>query len=184
MAENNVSNTPRVELEITQDTESWGKMVLELDAAKAPITAKNFLSYVDEGYYDGTIFHRVISDFMIQGGGFISMTKEKTAGLHEPIQNEAANGLKNRRGTIAMARTADPHSATSQFFINVADNAFLDYPGQDGWGYCVFGQLIEGLDVMHRIEDVETRKNPAMGGEQSLPLKPPMIKKAQCIKAD
>jgi len=140
---------PRVVIET-----SMGKITVELDPAKAPITAENFLKYVDDGFYDGTIFHRVISTFMIQGGGLEPGLKERRAG--DPIQNEAANGLKNLRGTLAMARTSAPHSASSQFFINVKDNAFLDYPGQDGWGYCVFGKVIDGMDVADKIKDVPT----------------------------
>jgi len=171
---------PRVELEIALGDESWGSMIIELDREKAPITVANFLQYVDEGYFDGTIFHRVIPNFMIQGGGFVSPTQEKGSG-HAPIQNEAKNGLQNKRGAIAMARTGDPHSATSQFFINVTDNDFLDYPGQDGWGYCVFGQTVEGLEVMDRIKNVETKPNTLMGGEDSLPVDPPMIKTARQV---
>lgn len=134
---------------------NFGAIVVELDPVKAPISVKNFLSYVDEKFYDGTIFHRIIPTFMIQGGGMLpGMTQKPT---HAPIQNEAKNGLKNTRGTIAMARTNAPHSASSQFFINVVDNAFLDYPGQDGWGYCVFGKVVEGMDVVDKIKDVQTR---------------------------
>lgn len=136
----------------------------------------NFLKYVDSGYYDGTIFHRTIPTFMIQGGGFVSNTEQKTKGLLPPIQNEAKNGLKNKRGSIAMARTGDPHSATSQFFINVNDNSPLDYPSRDGWGYCVFGRVVEGMDVVDKIKNVETKPNPMMGGEPSQPINPPVIK--------
>ncbi len=133
---------------------SLGTMVAELDPKKAPESVKNFLQYVDDNYYDGTIFHRVIKDFMIQGGGFtINMTRKPT---RESVQNEAKNGLKNKRGTLAMARTSDPHSATGQFFINHRDNAFLDYPGQDGWGYAVFGKLVSGEDVLDKIAAVKT----------------------------
>ncbi len=135
-------------------TTSMGAVTIELDEASAPQTVANFLGYVDDGFYDGTVFHRVIPNFMIQGGGFEpGMTQKRT---REPVQNEANNGLKNECGTIAMARTADPHSATAQFFINVTDNGFLDYPGQDGWGYCVFGKVVEGMDVVDRIKDVAT----------------------------
>ncbi len=133
---------------------SQGNIILELDKEKAPKTVENFLSYVDEGFYSGTIFHRVIKDFMIQGGGFTpDMKKKKT---HDPVQNEAKNGLKNKRGTIAMARTSAPHSATAQFFINHKDNDFLDYPSRDGWGYCVFGKVVEGMDVVDAIADQKT----------------------------
>jgi cyclophilin family peptidyl-prolyl cis-trans isomerase len=127
---------------------------VEVDEAKAPISAKNFLQYVDEGFYDGVIFHRVISGFMIQGGGFTSQMQQKKT--RETIQNEAANGLKNLRGTLAMARTSAPHSASAQFFINHKDNAFLDYPGSDGWGYAVFGRVVAGMDVVDKIAAVQT----------------------------
>jgi peptidyl-prolyl cis-trans isomerase B (cyclophilin B) len=133
---------------------SFGDIRIELDEEKAPRTCANFRQYVEDGFYDGTIFHRVIDGFMIQGGGFQpGMIEKPTRG---PIENEAANGLSNRVGTIAMARTMEPHSATAQFFINVSDNTFLDYPGQDGWGYCVFGRVTEGLDVVEKIKGVDT----------------------------
>ncbi|MFQ5804910.1 MAG: peptidylprolyl isomerase [Phycisphaerae bacterium] len=171
-------NRPRVAFEIVQGEEDWGQIVLELDADKALKTVENFLRYVDGKFYDGTIFHRVIPDFMIQGGGYAAPNEAKTKGLRDPVENEAASGLKNLRGTIAMARTNEPHSATSQFFINVQDNAILDHPGNDGWGYCAFGQVIEGLHVVDRIKDVETTENPQMG-EKSQPINPPVIKKAR-----
>ncbi len=133
---------------------NFGTISLELDHENAPITAANFEQYVKDGFYDGTIFHRVINGFMIQGGGMTPGMNEKPT--REPIQNEANNGLKNDRGTIAMARTMEPHSASSQFFINVSDNAFLNYPGQDGWGYCVFGRVVEGMDVVDKIKGVQT----------------------------
>ena len=128
--------------------------MLELDEAKAPLTVANFLAYVDSGFYNDTIFHRVISGFMIQGGGLTAdLTKKET---RDPVQNEAKNGLKNMRGSIAMARTGDPHSATAQFFINHRDNANLDYPSFDGWGYAVFGKVSDGMDVVDAIADVRT----------------------------
>jgi cyclophilin family peptidyl-prolyl cis-trans isomerase len=133
---------------------SLGEIELLLDADKAPATVENFLRYVDEGFYDGTIFHRVISGFMIQGGGFTPDLVRKPT--HAPVTNEAKNGLKNERGTIAMARTSDPHSATAQFFINHADNASLDYPSRDGWGYAVFGRVVGGMETVDRIADVYT----------------------------
>lgn len=133
-----------------------GKIKIELDAEKAPKTVENFLSYVQSGHYDGTIFHRVIDGFMIQGGGFEPGMKQKTT--NEPIENEAKNGLKNEAYTVAMARTSAPHSASAQFFINVKHNDFLDYPGQDGWGYCVFGKVIEGKDVVDKIKSVKTTR--------------------------
>ncbi|NLX13722.1 MAG: peptidyl-prolyl cis-trans isomerase [Phycisphaerales bacterium] len=167
---------PRVEL----DT-SMGRIVLELEPDKAPITVKNFLHYVEASFYDETIFHRVISTFMIQGGGFNAARRDgqKTVGLLEPIKNEANNGLKNLPGTIAMARTSAPHSATAQFFINVADNANLDYPSFDGWGYCVFGRVIEGMDVVERIKNIETKASFMNPREKSQPVEPPVIKKAR-----
>jgi peptidyl-prolyl cis-trans isomerase B (cyclophilin B) len=142
---------PRVVLQT-----SMGQMVIELYADKAPVSVENFLKYVDEGFFTGTIFHRVIPNFMIQGGGFAADMQQKKT--HAPIKNEAANGLKNDRGTLAMARTNDPNSATAQFFINVKDNAFLNYsgPGPRGAGYAVFGKVVEGMDVADKIVDVAT----------------------------
>jgi peptidyl-prolyl cis-trans isomerase B (cyclophilin B) len=133
-----------------------GTIVIQLDHDKAPNTAANFERYAREGFFDNTLFHRVIPGFMIQGGGFEPGMSQKQA--HEPIQNEADNGLKNVVGSIAMARTPDPHSATAQFFINVSDNDFLNYtaPTQNGWGYCVFGQVVEGMDVVNAIAGVST----------------------------
>ncbi|MFO0837861.1 MAG: peptidylprolyl isomerase [Phycisphaerae bacterium] len=169
---------PRVTLDIEQSGQPWGSIVVELDPQRAPLTAENFLRYVDEGYYDGTIFHRVIATFMIQGGGQTSVNDSKRNGLRPPIQNEAANGLKNVRGAIAMARTGDPHSATSQFFINVVDNDFLNHPGGDGWGYCVFGRITDGLDVVDRIKDMPVRS----GGERSQPVEPAVIRAARRLQ--
>ncbi len=133
-----------------------GDIVIELNYEKAPITAANFERYVKEGFYKGTIFHRVIKGFMIQGGGLTADLESKAN--HEPIKNEADNGLANERGTIAMARTNDPHSATSQFFINTVDNDFLNFRSKDlsGWGYCVFGKVVAGMDVVDKIESVRT----------------------------
>ena len=135
---------------------SKGVIRIELDAEKAPKSAANFLAYVKSGHFDGTVFHRVIDGFMIQGGGFDAGMKQKPT--LAPIQNEADNGLKNKRYTLAMARTSDPHSATAQFFINVADNAFLDHtaPTPQGWGYAVFGHVVEGQDVVDQIKSVKT----------------------------
>jgi cyclophilin family peptidyl-prolyl cis-trans isomerase len=130
-------------------TTSQGKVTIELDAQAAPKTVANFLQYVRDGFYNGTVFHRVIAGFMVQGGGFTQNMQEKQT--RAPIDNEARNGLKNKRGTIAMARTRNPNSATAQFFINVVDNGFLDYPGQDGWGYAAFGKVTAGMDVVDRI---------------------------------
>ena len=140
---------PQVEMKTNQ-----GTIVLELDAAKAPVTVANFVQYVKEGFYNGTIFHRVIDGFMIQGGGFEPGMKEKST--HSPIQNEAKNGLKNATGTIAMARTNNPNSATAQFFINLVDNRMLDYPNPDGAGYAVFGKVTQGMEVVQKIAKVRT----------------------------
>ena len=134
-----------------------GRIVLELDAVKAPKTAANFVSYVKSGHYSGTIFHRVIPGFMIQGGGFDSAMNQKKP--RAPIENEARNGLRNQRGTLAMARTMDPHSATAQFFTNHKDNPPLDYPSRDGWGYAVFGKVTEGMDVVDEIANSMTDYN-------------------------
>ena len=133
---------------------SEGEVTVELFDDKAPETVRNFFQYVDDEFYSGTIFHRVIRDFMIQGGGFNQDFVQKDT--HPPIRNEASNGLRNERGSVAMARTSDPHSATSQFFINVADNPGLDYPGQDGHGYAVFGKVTQGMDVVDRIRGLPT----------------------------
>ncbi|OGT90343.1 MAG: peptidylprolyl isomerase [Gammaproteobacteria bacterium RIFOXYD12_FULL_61_37] len=150
-----------------------GNIVIELDTQKAPKTCANFVQYIEDGHYDNTIFHRVISSFMIQGGGFMSDMMQKAT--RDPIENEANNGLSNRTGTIAMARTSAPHSASAQFFINVSDNGFLDYPGQDGWGYCVFGKVIEGMDVVNQIKGVDTTSR---AGHQDVPAEPIVIQSA------
>ena len=144
---------------------SKGDIKLELDAEKAPKTVANFLAYVEAGHYNGTIFHRVMDNFMIQGGGFDADMNQKDA--PNTVENEAKNGLKNEVGTIAMARTPDPHSASAQFFINVNDNGFLNYPGQDGWGYCVFGKVVEGMDVVNEIKGVRTGN---AGFHQNVPV--------------
>ncbi len=155
-----------------------GKITLKLDHEKAPVTAKNFEQYVTEGYYNGLIFHRVINNFMIQGGGFEpDMSPRKT---REPIQNEANNGLSNKKGTVAMARTMDPHSASAQFFINVADNGFLDHSAKtmEGWGYAVFGEVVEGQDIVNKIKDVPTTMK---AGHQDVPAEPVIIESAEVI---
>jgi peptidyl-prolyl cis-trans isomerase B (cyclophilin B) len=154
-------------------TTSFGDIVIELDHEKAPKTCENFEQYVRDGHYDGTIFHRVIGNFMIQGGGFMPDMMQKAT--RDPIENEAANGLSNVAGSIAMARTMAPHSASAQFFINVKDNGFLDYPGQDGWGYCVFGKVTEGMDVVEKIKGVETGNK---AGHSDVPVEPVVIEKA------
>ncbi len=138
---------------VTMQT-SLGTIKLELYPEKAPKTVENFTRYIKEGFFDGTIFHRVIDNFMIQGGGFSADYQQKKT--HAPVENEAKNGLKNERGSIAMARTNNPHSATAQFFINVKTNDFLNYPGHDGWGYAVFGKVVEGMDVVDKIKAVKT----------------------------
>jgi peptidyl-prolyl cis-trans isomerase B (cyclophilin B) len=155
-------------------TTNHGKIKLELDAEKAPKTVENFLSYVRAGHYDGTIFHRVIDGFMIQGGGFEPGMKQKPT--NDPIENEAKNGLKNEPYTIAMARTSAPHSASAQFFINIKNNSFLDYPGQDGWGYCVFGKVTEGTDVVDKIKAVKTTRT---GMHADVPVENVVIEKAE-----
>lgn len=155
---------------------SLGKIVLEIYQDKAPETAKNFLKYVDEKFYDGTIFHRVIPDFVIQGGGLNKDMVEKDT--HPPIKNEADNGLSNLRGTVAMARTMDPHSATSQFFINLANNKRLNFKSKDSgkdWGYAVFGKVIEGMDVVDKIAAVKTTTK---GHYEDVPQEPIIIIKA------
>lgn len=156
---------------------NMGEIVLELYPEKAPKTVGNFLQYVKSGHYDGTLFHRVIPNFMIQGGGFDKEMKQKPT--NPPIENEAKNGLKNGTYTVAMARTQAPHSASAQFFINVENNSFLDYPGQDGWGYAVFGKVIKGTDVVDKIKAVKT----ASGGmHQNVPAKPVVIESASVTK--
>jgi peptidyl-prolyl cis-trans isomerase B (cyclophilin B) len=156
-----------------------GDITLTLDAVKAPKTVANFLQYVKSGHYDGTIFHRVIDNFMVQGGGMTPGLKEKTAGAK--IENEANNGLKNERGTVAMARTSDPHSATAQFFINVNDNDFLNHtaPNAQGWGYAVFGKVTDGLDVVDAIRKVKTGNT---GFHQDVPTEDVVIEKATVLE--
>ncbi len=156
---------PSIELQT-----GMGKIVIELDSEKAPKTVQNFLQYTKDGFYNGTIFHRVIDGFMIQGGGFTKDMEQKPTG--KPVENEAKNGLKNERGSIAMARTQDPHSATAQFFINHKDNAMLDYPSRDGWGYAVFGKVTQGMDVVDKIAKVPAG-NRSM--HQNVPLEPVII---------
>jgi len=161
---------------------SEGTIVLALDAEKAPETVENFLGYVDAGHYDGTIFHRVIQGFMIQGGGFTPEFEQKKT--RRPVKNEADNGLKNQRGTIAMARTMDPQSATAQFFINVADNDFLNFtsPTPRGYGYTVFGEVVEGMDVVDRIVNTPTGRGGPFPSD--VPQRTILIEKAERIEAD
>jgi peptidyl-prolyl cis-trans isomerase A (cyclophilin A) len=162
---------PQVELKTNQ-----GTIVIELAADKASKTVENFLQYAKDGFYNGTIFHRVIDGFMIQGGGFEAGMKEKPT--RAPIPNEAKNGLRNVTCTLAMARTRDPHSASAQFFINLKDNGFLDYPGQDGWGYAVFGKVVQGMDVVQKIAKVGTGN---AGMHQNVPTTPIIIESAKLI---
>ena len=152
---------------------NMGEIHITVNTEKAPITAKNFTDYVEDGFFDGTIFHRVIPNFMIQGGGMTEDMQQKTTKAN--IENEAKNGLKNVKYSVAMARTMAPHSASSQFFINVVDNQFLDFPGQDGWGYCVFGEVVVGQDVVDKIEKVETIN---LGGNADVPGETVIIIKA------
>ena len=167
------SDAPIVKLET-----SHGNIVLQLDAKAAPNTVANFVKYVEDGFYNGTIFHRVISDFMIQGGGFDAQLKKKDT--RAPIKNEANNGLKNVRGSIAMARTQDPHSATAQFFINTVDNGFLNFsaPNLRGWGYAVFGKVIEGMETVDMIRAVATGNQ---GIFRDVPIEPVTIHKASLV---
>jgi peptidyl-prolyl cis-trans isomerase B (cyclophilin B) len=173
--ENNMSDTPtKVKL-----TTTLGEIIIQLDTEKAPVSSANFLTYVNEGFYNGTIFHRVIPGFMAQGGGFDTSFNQKA--VHAPIKNEANNGLKNNRGTIAMARTNDPNSATAQFFINYKDNSFLNHTSQtsSGWGYAVFGEVIEGMDVVDAMAKQPTGNR---GGHQDVPKTDIVIEKAEVIK--
>ena len=156
---------------------SMGDIKIELDANLAPVSVENFLEYVESGFYNQTIFHRVINDFMIQGGGFDQQLQQKPT--KKPIINEAKNGLKNERGTIAMARSANPNSATTQFFINLKDNSFLNYPGQDGWGYAVFGKVIDGMEVVDQIAMVKTGNK---GSHQNVPIENVIIEKITSIQ--
>ncbi len=169
-----MSTNPRVKM-----TTSQGDIIISLDAAKAPKTVANFLAYVNDGFFDGTVFHRVIDGFMIQGGGFEPGLKQKPT--KAPVENEANNGLKNNKYTLAMARTQDPHSATAQFFINVANNDFLNHtaPTAQGWGYAVFGEVVEGKDVVDKMKGVATGNR---GMHQNVPTTDVIITKAAVIE--
>lgn len=169
-----VSEHPIVKLQTNH-----GDIKIQLNAEKAPNTVKNFIQYVESGFYDGTIFHRVIENFMIQGGGFSEDFKQKTT--EKPIKNEANNGLKNTKGSVAMARTGDPHSATAQFFINTVDNDFLNFRGEidSEWGYAVFGEVIEGMDVVEKIRKVSTTMR---GPHQDVPAENVMLEKAEVVE--
>lgn len=168
------SSNPRVRMETNK-----GVIILELDPQAAPKTVENFLRYVSDGFYDGTIFHRVIKGFMIQGGGLNTEMKEKPT--RDSIANEADNGLKNRRGTVAMARTANPHSATAQFFINSADNPFLDHKGKTtkDWGYCVFGRIVEGMEI---VDSIERLPSTMKAGQRDVPISSVIIERAVLLK--
>lgn len=167
-------SNPQVELHIA----NHGIITLELDAEKAPNSTENFLAYVNKGHYDNTIFHRIIPNFMIQGGGFAPGMKEKKSGT--PIQNEAQNGLKNLNYTVAMARTGDPHSATAQFFINVADNGFLNHtaPNSQGWGYAVFGKVVSGTEIIDKLKAVKTGRS---GFHDDVPKEDVILEKAVAL---
>ncbi len=167
-----------MDMPVVQLDTTYGQITIELNAEKAPVTVANFLDYVESGHYDGTVFHRVIDGFMIQGGGMDSQMNEKRTGT--PIKNEADNGLKNDIGTIAMARTSDPHSATAQFFINVKNNDFLNYssPTPQGWGYAVFGKVTDGMDVVNQIKSVSTGP---YGYHSDVPREPIVINSAKVI---
>jgi len=159
-------------------TTSLGEFIVQLNLEKAPVTSENFITYVKEGFYTGTIFHRIIPGFMAQGGGFDTDFNQKE--VHASIKNEADNGLKNNKGTLAMARTGDPHSATAQFFVNYKDNSFLDHtaPNSQGWGYAVFAEVIEGMDIVDKMADAKTGNR---GGHQDVPKEDIIIEKAEMI---
>ena len=164
---------PMVELKTTQ-----GDIVVEVFADKAPKSADNFIQYVKDGFYNGTVFHRVIDGFMVQGGGFDADMKQKST--RAPIENEARNGLRNEVGTLAMARTADPHSASSQFFINLVANTALDYPSRDGWGYAVFGKVVKGLEV---VESIAKQPTANRGFHQNVPVEAVIVNSARVLEA-
>lgn len=168
--------TPETKVKMTT---SLGTIIVQLNTEKAPVSAANFLTYVNEGFYNGTIFHRVIKGFMAQGGGFDTSFNQKTT--HSPIKNEADNGLQNKRGTLAMARTNDPNSATAQFFINYKDNSFLDHtsPTPSGWGYAVFGEVVEGMDV---VDSMAAQPTGNKGGHQDVPKTDIIIEKAEVVQ--
>ncbi len=164
-----------------QFTTTLGPITIQLNSEEAPKTVENFIAYVESGHYNGTIFHRVIEDFMVQGGGMDQEMNSKPT--NESVQNEANNGLKNEYGTVAMARTSDPHSASAQFFINTSDNGFLDFTSetQDGWGYCVFGKVIEGIEVVNKIEEKPTTTK---NGHQDVPEEIIEIEKAVLLEEE
>jgi peptidyl-prolyl cis-trans isomerase A (cyclophilin A) len=163
---------PQLEMKTSQ-----GTMVIELFPDQAPKSVANFIQYAKDGFFNGTIFHRVIENFMVQGGGFTADMKQKET--RSPIQNEAKNGLKNEPGTLAMARTGDPHSATAQFFINLKANSFLDYPSRDGWGYAVFGKVVKGMDVVEKIGSTKTTRQSSFPPDQ--PVVPIVIESVKLL---
>jgi peptidyl-prolyl cis-trans isomerase A (cyclophilin A) len=171
LAASALAANPMVELRTSQ-----GDVVVEVFADKAPRSAENFVRYVKDGHYNGTIFHRVIDGFMVQGGGFDTAMNQKPT--RAPVENEAKNGLKNEAGTLAMARTADPHSASAQFFINLVPNTFLDYPSRDGWGYAVFGKVVKGMEVVEKIGKVPTKN---VGFHQNVPVEPVVVQSARVL---
>lgn len=182
------SAPPRVALDISGENRPWGTVVLELDEARAPLTVRNFLRYVDEGYYDGTIIHRVVTGpriHVIQGGGYAGLDQPAKPGQHTPIPLETRNGLRNVRGTIAMARDAAPDTATSEFFINTEDNRKLDYSSPEKQGYAVFGRVVAGMEVIERIRGVALRENPdpQLKGEVSQPVVAPVVVRARRVGA-
>lgn len=177
---------PRVAFELEREGAPYGRIVFELDAKRAPLTTRNFLRYVDEGYFDGTLIHRVLAGEgariqVFQGGGYTELGGKPKPGQHEPIAIESNNGLKNERGTIAMARDADPNTATSEFFVNIEANPKLNYTGPDHWGYAVFGRVVDGMEIVDRISRLETRTNPdpELKGEKSQPVRPVVVKRAK-----
>ncbi len=175
-ATENKMSEPQTKVKLTTNL---GAITIALNTEKAPVSSANFLTYVNEGFYNGTVFHRIIKDFMAQGGGFDTKFNQKS--VHAPIKNEADNGLKNTRGTLAMARTNDPNSATAQFFINYKDNGFLNHtsPTPSGWGYAVFGEVVEGMDV---VDSMATKPTGNRGGHQDVPKTDIVIEKAEVVK--
>ncbi len=177
---------PLVALDIEVAGENWGRIVVELNEEKAPLTVTNFLRYVDDGFYNGTIFHRIIPDFLVQGGGYTAIEQPKTEGLRRPIRSEARNGLKNLRATVGLARARNPHTGAAQFYFNLADNPRLDYPSRDGWGYTVFGKVTEGWDIVERMAGLERQRDQTgkpVDTTPSEPLSPPRIVQAVRLNA-
>jgi cyclophilin family peptidyl-prolyl cis-trans isomerase len=176
----------RVAIDVGLRDEDWGRIVIELYEHEAPLTTAHFLRYVDDNFYENTIFHRVIPGFVVQGGQYVNPVDLKQEGLRRSIRNEARNGVKNEERTVALARTRDPHSGNVQFFFNLADNPRLDHPGKDGFGYTVFGKVVEGWDVVERIAGVKTHRHPVkdVDSTPSLPMEPPVIKRIHRLPSD